>query len=638
MVKRQLVSIVLLWLALIFITGCEEGTQGPVPGSPTASTTPAALSTPTATNTATSTPSPTATATATPTPTPTPTAPPIIVLDEAETDVPLATPEPQPGAPCGVVDTLDFPLDPPDAREVALGGQDFGVYRERYSGIHAGEDWLLYSGRTANFGVPVYSIGHGQVMYAAPNGWGADKGVLIVRHVFTTGDSILSFYGHLDPPSVVLRAGECVTRGQQIAQIGKPRTPPHLHFEIRSHMPGQPGPGYWSSDPTLAGWEPPSQFIWDYRITTTPGVVWTHSTHADEWRGVGILNDDTFVVLEGAQLVGMDVMDGSLRWSQTLSNTSVTAAVGVDGATIYLIDRAGRLKALQVPDPGETGASRDPASPLELRWEIKLAGRGVYDLLPLPKGGVVAAVGRQILAVSAAGKVLWSHSTIGKPQYWVLAGDRMIVSVMGSRELLWILTESGAVAWQTQILGIPAIVGDQVWVYDAKGVYRLNPETAEAELLFALPRGFLNRGAILALPEGGVLVAHNDLDDKRLIVLNPDGSLRWERSYAESVSGIPYLMLLDDQVYFVAQNDRSISRFGSTATVSEITFFAVDTQSVTLRPMFTAGTRRAQVESTEIFAIGEDTAGGQAGGPYFLMNLGGVSLTLFEPSTLKTRG
>ena len=34
-------------------------------------------------------------------------------------------------------------------------------------------------------------------------------------------------------PSVTLQAGQCVARGQQIAVLGRPRSSPHLHFEIR---------------------------------------------------------------------------------------------------------------------------------------------------------------------------------------------------------------------------------------------------------------------------------------------------------------------------------------------------------------------------------------------------------------------
>ena len=211
--------------------------------------------------------SPTTTPTITPTPTPTAVPLSITLLRSQQ-----STPASEPGARCGVVDTLDFPLDPPDAKNVRFGGQDFGAFRDTYYGYHAGEDWWGTGGDVSSFGAPVHSIGHGVVTYAEPNGWGRDKGVIIIRHTFPDGSRILSFYGHLHPPSVTLRLGDCVVRGDQIGQIGQPRSSPHLHFEIREHMPSSTGRGYWSSDPAKAGWKPPSQFIWTYRMGTSPGV------------------------------------------------------------------------------------------------------------------------------------------------------------------------------------------------------------------------------------------------------------------------------------------------------------------------------------------------------------------------------
>ena len=146
--------------------------------------------------TATSTPTPTPTPTSTPTATPTPTAIPVVVSDDLR-EARLSAPVPQGGALCGVVDLLDFPMDPPHGLRVVFGGRDFGVYRSNYGGRHTGEDWWNGS---ASFGTPVHSIGHGTVTFAEPWGWGADKGVVIVRHVFSDGRAILSFYGHLDPP------------------------------------------------------------------------------------------------------------------------------------------------------------------------------------------------------------------------------------------------------------------------------------------------------------------------------------------------------------------------------------------------------------------------------------------------------
>ncbi len=206
-----------------------------------------------------------------------------------------STPAPQRGAPCGIVDFFDFPLAAPEG-DGADARWSFGRYSERYSGIHAGEDWVYDTRRQP--GQPRYSIAHGTVLFAQPLGWGVDQGTIIVRHIFTDGKTILSFYGHLEPDSVVLNPGDCVTRGEQIGRIGKPRGRPHLHFEIRTIYPDRPGPGYWSVDPTLAGWKPPTEYIWDQRLSTSPGVQWTRSFTPSNSILAGLLISNTVAAID----------------------------------------------------------------------------------------------------------------------------------------------------------------------------------------------------------------------------------------------------------------------------------------------------------------------------------------------------
>jgi hypothetical protein len=52
---------------------------------------------------------------------------------------------------------------------------------------------------------------------------------VVIRH----GDEY-SFYGHLKPGSVLVKAEDAVTRGQQIAAVGSSgsSTEPHLHFHV----------------------------------------------------------------------------------------------------------------------------------------------------------------------------------------------------------------------------------------------------------------------------------------------------------------------------------------------------------------------------------------------------------------------
>ena len=197
---------VIFVVGFFLFAGCKS-TDSDAPLAALQSSQETALATNTAVPTPTATPLPTNTATATPSPTPTftptATAVPITITGDPRTVI-LAEPQPQDNALCGIVDTLDFPLDPPEALTVSYGGQGFGRFRSRYDQYHAGEDWQLLRGR-ANLGVPVYAIGHGRVTYAHPNGWGRDKGVIIIRHTFADGSTVLSFYGHMEPDSVTLQ-------------------------------------------------------------------------------------------------------------------------------------------------------------------------------------------------------------------------------------------------------------------------------------------------------------------------------------------------------------------------------------------------------------------------------------------------
>lgn len=582
-------------------------TPGPTASAiPTATATATPTPTPTLTPTPTSTLTPTASATPTPTPTPTPTAPPATVSGSPR-QVLLSAPVPQSGAPCGLVDTLDFPIDPPNADKVTVGGRDFGVYRARYEGYHAGEDWRGPSGQST-LGTPVHSIGHGTVTYAAPLGWGADQGVLIVRHVFPDGSTILSFYGHLDPPSVVLKAGDCVARGDQVGQIGRPRTSPHLHFEIRNHTPLAPGPGYWSTDPTLAGWEPPSQYIWNYRIASSPGVLWTHPFSTQRTQGLGLLGRDTFVAIEDDQLLGTSVLDGSLHWSHPISLTVTSAILDANRSAIYAADILGRVKAFQSAEfqDGET---------LTSTWEIKLDAIGYVTLMPLPGGGLVASFREQMFGLSSVGEVLWQRDSIARAFDWVFFEDRLVFSTLGQNNSIWMVDESGPVTWNTPASGHLAVADGHIWIYGQDGVYRLNPKTHSTDLLYALPTALLRWSDMVTLPDGGLLLAHSDAHDRRLIALNADGSLRWERSYADVAQGYQqHLLVLDGYPYFVSQY--------SAASAHEISIFAIDLSSAKLTQIFTAGSRNPIPENTRVFAAGEGR---------ILINVEGVGLTALDP-------
>jgi hypothetical protein len=536
---------------------------------------------------------------------------PIVVRGDPRA-VRLATPEAEPGAPCGLVDLLDFPLDPPDGVKARSGLYSFGLLSGRYDKYHAGEDWSMATGLTV--GAPVHSIGHGQVTYAEPLGWNADRGVVIVRHVFADGSTFLSFYGHLDPISVRLQAGACVQRGQEVGRIGRPRSPPHLHFEIRSHMPTQPGPGYWASDPIAAGWKPPSPTIWKQRMMTSPGVAWVWSEVNGRVGNLDTLGPATVIATTGRDVIGMGADDGSLQWRLAGLDRVDDAIISADGSTVYIVSQPGQLRAYQAARAreGTAAASAEPSS--ALLWEVKLSAVGMPALLPLPDGGVVVWAWQRMLGVSAKGAVLWDRRLDASLSDWVAVEDGLILTTTGKEADLWTVDASGAKPWGLGLDGnLSGGVGD-LFVHDRESIYRLDPQNRSAEMFYAVPKAYPGLLDVLVLLDGGLLVAHSDRSTSRLLTLDRGGAMRWQRAYDGVVAGQPRLLPLGDEVYVLFEVDRPTS-----ATVA---LYALDLPVGGLVQLFDGGTSDPGPESTSLMAMDDGRV---------LINIRGAALVALDP-------
>jgi murein DD-endopeptidase MepM/ murein hydrolase activator NlpD len=634
----------MLVVALGLLAGCSGASDNPAvvpaarsslagsvvstitPFPPTATPSPLPSSTPTVTPRPTLTP--TATATARP-----------LTLSGEPWLAAQAEPVAQEGALCGLVDTLDFPLNPPDAAGVARGGQDFARFRSRYDLFHAGEDWWLASGRS-NFGRPVFSIGHGTITYAQPNGWGRDQGVVIVRHVFSDGRSILSFYGHLDPPSVNFRVGDCVTRGQKIGEIGQPRTPPHLHFEIRSHMPNEPGPGYWAVDPTEAGWIWPSQFIWQERIRSLPGTTWVQAPSLPEaaengpwpvggtgyWTPIGGASQaaelpelqDVLIVVRDGQLQGLEMADGRLRWwlGRTPDLEVIQRAqLDATGRQMYVAGRLGEVAAYDVAAFIRPAGSRTSiASDTGPSWSLDLELIGSPTLMPLPGGGLIVATRQKMIGLSLDGDILWEAPTGTAPENWLVAGDQLLVAMSGRGGMLWSVMATGPAAWADMPSGRLALAGDKALLYRSDGLYLLDPVAQTAEQWFPLSQSFLGLGQVLAQPDGGLMLVHRDQADTRLLLLDGNGGLRWERSLRGLARSEYGLLAVDGRPYLISQRDAE--------GTSELLIMAVDLERAELTTVFRGGSRSPATADTWLKVTAD-------GG--LVISIGGGSLALFQP-------
>lgn len=568
----------------------------------------------------TATPGPTPSASASPmatqnptlTPSPTPTAPAIEVAGNPRAYT-FFEPQPQSGAACGWADTLDFPLDPPDGAG-ATGGSDFGVYRERYEKYHAGEDWGL-SNRN-NFGQPVYSIGHGQVTYAQPLGWGADKGVVIIRHTFPDGQSILSFYGHLDPPSVTLIEGTCVRRGDIIGQIGRPRTPPHLHFEIRMHLPYATGGGYWPSDPARAGWLPPSPTVSQYRLQVSPGVQWMIPAASAASQPLGMLDINTFLMIEEGQLLAIDLFTGEQIWSAELSAYIKAAHLDPERRLLYVTDAVAGIRGYALPAAGE-----EIPEVLEPLWEQKLPSSGRMDLMPLPGSGVLVSYKETMNAFSPQGDLLWRAPQENYIETWALTDDALLFTTSDPGNPLGSANADGLSIWEVNLSGQLVAAGRQAWLYAADGLYRLDPEAQTARQVSDLPKGTARQSAALALADGGVLLQHTDPADRRLLLFDTQGNLQWE--FSLPFSGEPRLFELDGQVYLLVQPG-----FSGRGSYKAVELFALDFQHKQLLRIFEGGSRAFNPRATWAMSVNDQK---------LMIRIGGGGSVLFDPSAALMR-
>jgi outer membrane protein assembly factor BamB len=494
------------------------------------------------------------------------------------------------------VDVLDFPLSPPHG-ENARGGQDFGRFRDRFGKYHAGEDWRNGE-RWSSFGEPVYSIGHGLVTYAEPEGWNRDKGVVIIQHRFGNGRTVLSFYGHLDPPSVVLEAGDCVARGDRVGAIGRPRSSPHLHFEIRTQSPYAPLTGYWPDDPTLVGWLPPSAFIWEQRLAAAPGVQWVRPFTADSVKGIGVVNGDTLLAIEEGQLVGIDVADGRRRWQHTGDEDSgdfVEGTLDARRPVVYVADGTGRIEAFSLLNAQDEATGMPTLTSL---WQVDLdVVAGVPTLLPLAEGGLALSVRQWLFAIDADGRLQWARRSVGRFLDWAATEEYVFLSTAGGDASLWQIDATGPRAWQAPVGGRPVAAGGQVWLVGQDGLYRLDQATKTAVLHLPFPSGTLALGDAVALPDGGLLVAHADPFDRRLMSFDGDGWLRWQGSYADGVAGRVQLLVQGGEVYVVAEEVGT--------PTGALSIYALDRDGAGLRRIFSGGTRSPRTAETWALATGE---------------------------------
>ena len=151
-------------------------------------------------------------------------------------------------------------------------------------------------------------------------------------------------------------------------------------------------------------------------------------------------------------------------------------------------------------------------------------------------------------------------------------------------------------------------------------VHSVDAHTRAAELLYLLPKGTVRQGDMIALPDGSLLLVHSDVDDRRLIALDPSGALLWERSVAYATRGAQRLLLIDGQPYLLARDSTQLVESASTAA-HELTLFAIDPGTAALTRLFAGGTRDPRLEYTDAYPLEHGR---------LLINIAGSTLVMLD--------
>ncbi len=150
---------------------------------------------------------------------------------------------------------------------------DANPYLNKYAaGYHTGAD--------LNLNLPVFDSDRGKPVYAAADGkvtfgevvvgstW---NGLIVIEHApLPDGKPVYTRYGHVE--KLLVKAGDTVSRGQQIAQVGKyldPKYPNyHLHFDVSLTTMLKTNPRHWPKfdlNSVKANYVDPKKFVEQHR-------------------------------------------------------------------------------------------------------------------------------------------------------------------------------------------------------------------------------------------------------------------------------------------------------------------------------------------------------------------------------------
>ncbi len=460
---------------------------------------------------------------------------------------------------CGVVDSIEYPID-----NLVKGYDDFGLYRERFGGNHVAIDIGF-----DRWGEPVHAVARGRVTLANIEEWDTEKGVVVIEHTFPDSSIVYSLYGHMEESdeNKFPKVGDCVEEGTIIGGIGWPsRGRPHLHYEIRSMLPNEGGPGYVTTSPLDLGWYHPLDFTELWQMRLQPGFVSNATFKSIPSVPPLILENGSFVVASGSRIEGT-LASGEVLW-RIQTDGEVTGLAALSGERIVAYTRNGQAFTLQNGRYVALWSFQALDNPFLVLNDEKL---------------IFAQRGGGVAAYDAAGNALWSVSGVSAADRladFKTNGAQVAVGVRmdDTEDINWrLIDEAGQIAYETTFKEMPVSVADETGNWMALD---------GAEIRHFIAGSNHNLGNIAPMPGRAPALTSDVLGNsyiylgdvgRTLIAVDKDGEVRWRSTYPSAPLSLPPLMATGNGcMLYMLDVDGALNVFDTTSgeMINQVNLYA----------------------------------------------------------------
>lgn len=449
------------------------------------------------------------------------------------------------GSACGTADAITYPVD-----SLVSGYDDFGVFRRAFGGNHTGVD-LAFD----HWGDPVTAAARGTVTYSDPEGWDTEKGVVILSHSFPDGSRAYSLYGHMEETNSVTfpAVGTCIERGQTVGVVGWPsRGRPHLHFEFRTILPREGGPGYVSNNPLDEGWYNPLDFVALWRAKFNPAFVNAISFDSVASLPPTQMDNGAYLTASGNLISAVMPPDQPLWQIQTDSDIDGIAALSGDRVVAH--SESGQTVTLT---GGRYGAI----------WEVDSAN---VPFVALGERLIFLMQDQTVNAYDPNGTLIWTFPTNGEVVYFGGNGAEAALAIQREDAVIWQTLNGegqGPNAVPLQTAPLVTVETDGRWLLlDGADILRIS--VGQVQTVGRLPAAPPATARLTSDRTGNVYIYPAN-DDRQMMAITASGTVRWQTAYPRMLERdepliaagngcLLYTLDIDGMLNVISGNDGSL--------------------------------------------------------------------------------